>query len=115
MSAPVTLTAMQIATCREYGIDPVGYAAELTRERDECARLTEERRVARNALNLARYAAETAALAARREKLATAATRAAAKEAEADELARAKASGQRGAESLRRYVLARNLEKAGIR
>ncbi len=100
-------------------MDPDSLRGGLTRERDECARLMEERRVARNALNLAKYAAETAALNARREKLATAATRAAelaaAKEAEAEQLARAKASGQRGAESLRRHVLARTIERAGGR
>ena len=119
MKAPVTLSIAQIEACLASGMDPDTYATRLTVERDEREALVEERRVARNALNLAKYAAETAALNARREKIATAATRAAelaaAKEAEAEQLERARASGQRGAESLRRHVLARTIERAGGR
>lgn len=119
MKAPVTLTIAQIEACLAAGIDPDTYAERLTRDRDEIAKLTEERATAQRELTRAKYAAETAALVARREKIETAATRAAelaaAQEAEAEQLERARASGQRGAASLRRHVLARTMEKAGIR
>ncbi len=97
MSAPVVLTPAQIAQCKEWGVHAPSYAARLTRERD-----------AKEAYDADREARSARVTLAIREAVTI-------KRSLADELTRARESGQRGAECLRRYVLTRALERAGIR